>query len=160
MASHQAIDGKRRDVLLVLIVALFVSGLDVITMGIPEAFSTANRTTRAPAPSIAIDAGWLAARSTRYDLAPSSGLSPDSNRTSPDPTPVERFIGEGAGREVMLATSSGDARAFLMDTTETLRDLAHIGGCELTERPLGGTTRRCASATERMLVAVSHRIRE
>jgi hypothetical protein len=73
---------------------------------------------------------------------------PSSNRL-----PKERFSGEGVGRKSLLATSRDDKRVFLLEATATLRNLAH-GGCELSARPLGGTTRRCASATEKMLVAV------
>jgi hypothetical protein len=67
---------------------------------------------------------------------------PSSNRL-----PKEQFPGEGVGRKSPLATSRGDKRVFLLEATATLRNLAH-GGCELSARPLGGTTRRCASAAE------------
>lgn len=74
--------------------------------------------------------------------------------------PAERFSGEGAGRQAPLSTSSADQRAFLLNSTAILRNLAHTGGCERTERPLGGTSRRCASTTEQVLVAVASGIVE
>jgi hypothetical protein len=76
-----------------------------------------------------------------------TGLIPTTTSSSNRLTD-ERFAGEGVGRKGPIATSRDDKRAYLLEATAMARNLAHAGGCERTERPLGGDGRACMVAAE------------
>jgi hypothetical protein len=157
------LDSQRNpaSVFLVAILAIISVGLGAMGLAVPDVDLTNVNVSTAPRKVHFVELDDDAVLTPAQTLPGMGATNPSLSPTTPSPrVPMERFSGEGAGRNVPLSTSSEDKRVFLLNSAASLRDLAHIGGCELTERPLGGTTRRCAAATERGLVAASPGIGE
>lgn len=152
MATDSGAHQNPIGVFLVIVLATVSVALGVMRNVVPDVDPLDVNALAAPCSLHSCDGVALTSANTVPRVNAVPAISPISR--SPR-IPMERFSGEGAGRKVLLATSSEDKRAFLLNTAASLRKLTRGSGCELVERPLGGTTRRCASSAEKTLVAIS-----
>lgn len=155
MVANHPLHGNSRDILLVLVVALFACGLGARAMVGTEINRISHPTPSTLEQATTSDLGQPLAETAALESAPPVALATEAGALHPEAAPTDRFMGEGVGRKGPVATSSGDKRAQLLHATAQLHRRVRTRTCDLTDRQRDGTLHPCTTAAEQSLAAVS-----